>query len=379
MKFIINSQVFSKQLQAVSGVLTSNNAIPIINCFHFHIGGDILTVTATDLETTIRVDIQLESGRAEGIEDVCVPSRILLDTLKSMDDVPMTFSVSPSTYAIEIVSGDGKFQLAGQNAETYPTLPELESTLTLTIPSVALIESVNKTAFACSTDEVRKQMAGIYFTFGSDAMNVVATDAHKLVRYRRMDVKSDTEASFIMPRKPILLVKNTLAVAKEESVEMSCNSTNASFRFGNTYIICRLVDGKYPNTDAAIPKENPNKLTLDRTSFLNMLRRVGLFASQSTHQVRLSLSASELTIGAEDIEFSNKAQEKMPCLYEGEDMEIGFNAKFLIEMVSNIDTENVRIEMSHPSRAGILFPVYDSDTPREDEILMLVMPVMLSN
>lgn len=379
MKFIINSQVFSKQLQAVSGVLTNNNTIPIINCFHFHINDDVLTVTATDLETTIRVGIQLESGRAEGIENVCVPSRILLDTLKSMDDVPMTFSVDPTTFAIEIVSGDGKFQLAGQNAETYPTLPELESTLTLTLPSVALIEAVNKTAFACSTDDVRKQMAGIYFVFGPDSLNVVATDAHKLVRYRRLDVKSDTNASFIMPRKPIMLVKNTLAANKDENVEMNCNSTNASFRFGNTYIISRLVEGKYPNTDAAIPKENPNKLTLDRTSFLNMLRRVGLFASQSTHQVRLSLSASELTIGAEDIEFSNKAQEKMPCQYEGEDMEIGFNAKFLIEMVNNIDTENVRIEMSHPSRAGILFPVYEDDTPREDEILMLVMPVMLSN
>lgn len=379
MKFIINSQNFSRQLQAVSGVLTTNNTIPIISCFHFHINGDILTVTATDLETTIRTDIQLESGRAEGIEDVCVPSRILLDTLKSMDDVPMTFTVDSATFSIEIVSGDGKFQLAGQSAETYPTLPELESTLTLTIPSVALMEAVGKTSFACSTDEMRQQMSGIYFTFGPNYMTTVATDAHKLVRYRRRDVKSDSDASFIMPRKPILLVKNTLANSKEETVEMNCNATNASFRFGSTYVICRLVEGKYPNTDAAIPKENPDKLTLDRVSFLNTLRRVGLFASQSTHQVRLSLSANELTIGAEDIEFSNKAQEKMPCIYEGEDMEIGFNAKFLIEMVNNIDTENIRIEMSHPSRAGILFPVFDSDEPREDEILMLVMPVMLSN
>jgi DNA polymerase-3 subunit beta len=305
---------------------------------------------------------------------------LLLDTLKNMDDVPMTFTVDPATYAIEITSGDGKYQLAGQNAETYPTLPTLQDTVTLEMTASALVDIVNKTAFATAIDDTHQQMSGINFIFANDMMTAVATDAHKLVRYSRLDIKSDTPSSFIMPRKPITLVKNILSSKKDEStVMMEYNNTNVAFSFDNMYVVCRLIDGKYPNIEAAIPKENPNKLTIDRNSFLNTLRRVGLFASQSTHQVRLILTEHELTISAEDFEFFTNAQEKLPCQYEGEPMEIGFNAKFLIEMVNNIETENILIEMSHPSRAGILFPIYEDEEQRPDKILMLVMPVMLSN
>ncbi|MDY5969211.1 MAG: DNA polymerase III subunit beta [Bacteroidales bacterium] len=380
MKFIINSQIFSKQLQTISGVLTQNNTVPIVNCFHFHIDGDLLTVTATDLETTMVAKIQLESGRAEGLEDVAVPSRILLDTLKNMDDVPMTFTVDANTFGIEIASGKGKYCLAGQNPETYPALPELEDAMRIELPMTTLIDAVEKTAFAASTEPMRQQMAGIYFVFNEDGMTTVATDAHKLVRYRHHGVKSNTEMSFIAPRKPIILVKNILASSKgDEPVVMECNNKNVTFSFDNMFIVCRLVDGKYPNVEAAIPRENPNHLNVDRLSLLNVLKRVGLFASQSTHQVRLALMESEMSVSAEDIEFSNNAQEKMACRYEGEPMEIGFNAKFLSEMLNNIDTPEVTIEMSQPNRAGIIFPVYDSNEVRQDEILMLVMPVMLAN
>ncbi len=380
MKFIINSQQFCKQLQAISGVLTTNNPIPIINCFHFAIDNAILTVKATDLETTLVSKIQLESGKADDLAEVAVPSKLLLETLKSMDDVPMTFKVDSSNYTIEITSGNGTYQLAGQSAETFPTLPPLNDTKQLEISAEALVSTVNSTIFAAATDDTHPQMSGIFFTFGADKMTAVATDAHKLVRYSRKDVKSNDSASFIMPRKPINLVKNIIAGKKSDClVTLEFNNTNVSFSFDNMFVVCRLVDGKYPNIEAAIPKDNPNKLTLDRLSFLNTLRRVGLFASQSTHQVRLSISEQELTISAEDFEFFTNAREKLACQYEGESMEIGFNAKFLTEMVNNITTENILIEMSHPSRAGIIFPIHEDGEEHPEEMLMLVMPVMLSN
>ena len=379
MRFITNSQLFAKQLQIMSGVLTNNNTVPIINCFHFKLEDNILTVKATDLETTLVSRIELESGKVEGIDEVAVPSKLLLDTLKSLDDVPMTFSVDASTYAIEITSGDGKYRLAGQSAETFPTMPTITDAVKTTLPASVLVNAINKTAFAASTDEMRPTMAGIMMSLTPERMVVAATDAHKLVRYSRMDVHTDEPVKFILPRKPITLVKNILVTRKEDSdVVVDYNATNASFTFDNFYAICRLVEGTYPNIDAAIPKESPNTMTLDRVSFLNTLRRVGLFANQSTHQVRLSVTDKGLRMSAEDIEFSNDAHETIPCEYEGEPMEIGFNAKFLMEMVSNLDSDNILIKLTNPSKAGIIFPVVDEDDNPE-EILMLVMPVMLAN
>lgn len=379
MKFIINSLLFSKQIQSLSGVLTNNNTVPIINCFHFHLDDGMLTIRATDLETTLISKIEVETGNITGLTDIAVPSKLLLDIVKSLDDVPLTFNVDDSTYSISIVSGEGKYRLAGKNPETFPSMPELRDTTSITLSSSLLVNAVSKTAFAASTDELRQQMSGILCEINTEHITFVATDAHKLVRYRRNDVKSDTPVSFILPRKPVVMMRNILASHKEEmDVQLDYNNTNAFFTFDNFNIICRLVEGRYPNYDAAIPKENPNKLTIDRNSFLNTLRRVSLFANQASHQIRLSIQANELVVSAEDLEFSNDASEKLPCQYEGDPMEIGFNAKFLTEMVSNIDTEQILIEMSHPSRAGIIFPVTEEQDSPED-ILMLVMPVMLAN
>ena len=379
MKFIINSLVFSKQIQTISGVITNNNTVPIINCFLFHLDENLLTIRATDLETTLVTKIEVESGRLEGLTDIAVPSKLLIDILKSLDDVPLTFSVDDATYGINISSGEGKYRLAGKNPETFPNMPEVRDTEAITVPGSSLVNAITRTAFAASTDEMRPQMGGIFCDITPENTTFVATDAHKLVRYRRSDIHSDNPTSFILPRKPVTMLRNILAAQKEEQeVKVEFNNTNAFFTFENFYIICRLVDGKYPNYEAAIPKENPNKLTVDRNSFLNTLRRVGLFANQASHQVRLSIQASELIVSAEDLEFSNDASEKLPCEYEGEPMEIGFNAKFLSEMVSNIDTEQILIEMSHPSRAGIIFPIREQEDSPED-ILMLVMPVMLAN
>lgn len=380
MRFIINSQVFLKHLSALSGVVSNNNTVPIVSCFHLHLDGSSLTVKSTDLETTLICTIELEDARVDGIDTVAVPSKLLLDMLKSMSDTPLNFSVNPDNYSIEISTSEGKYSLAGQNADTFPSMPQMVQTVQTSLPSSVLVNAINKTAFAASNDEMRQQMAGIFCEMSTENVTFVATDAHKLVRYRRNDIHADESASFILPRKPVTIVKNILSSNKEDiDVSINFNSSNVFFSFDNFLIACRLVEGKYPNYEAAIPKDNPNKLTIDRLSFLNALRRVSLFANQSTNQVRLSIKNREIIISSEDLEFSNKANESLPCSYDGNPMDIGFNAKFLSEMLSNLDTNQVIIELSHPSRAGIIFPVNDDVEANKEDILMLVMPVMLAN
>lgn len=380
MKFIVNSQQLLKQLQSLSGVLSSSNTMPIINCFHFHLEENDLTIKTTDLSTTLLAHVAVETGAMENPEEVAVPSKMLLDILKTFEDVPLTFDVNQSNYNIEIASGKGQYHLAGMDAATYPTMPVAESTNKVVMSGSALVNAINKTVFATSNDEMHQQMSGIYCEMTPDGITFVATDAHKLVRYRRKDVTSDESTNFILPKKPIIIVKNILAARKEEgNVTIEYNNTNLFITFDNFYIVCRLVDGRYPNYEAAIPKDNPNKLILDRLSFLNTLKRVSIFASEATRQVRLSISKDQLEISAEDLELSNNAHETLPCQYEGDPMDIGFNAKFLTEMISYLDSEQVLVELSHPSRAGIIFPYGDDESEKKDDILMLVMPVMLAN
>ena len=379
MKFIVNSQALYKQLQSISGIITNSNTVPIISCFHFQLEEGKLTVRATDLETTLVVTLDVETASLDGLSQVAIQSKLLLDILKSLDDVPLTFTVDDSSYAIELAHSAGKYSLAGMDASVFPAMPQVEDTVSVTLSSSALVSAINKTVFAASNDEMRQQMTGIFCQLSPEGATFVATDAHKLVRYKRNDVQADQPAEFIVPRKPITQVKKILESRREEAdVTLSYNRTNATFAFDNVFVACRLVDGKYPNFEAAIPKDNPNKLTIDRVSFLNTLRRVGLFANQSTCQVRLSLAENEIVVSAEDVEFSNNAQEKLPCDYKGDTMDIGFNSRFLIEMLTNLDTEHILIEMSQPSRAGIIFPVTDGEDTSEN-ILMLVMPVMLAN
>ena len=380
MKFIVNSQQLLKQLQSLSGVLSSSNTMPIINCFHFHLEENDLTIKTTDLSTTLLAHVAVETSAMESAEEVAVPSKMLLDILKTFDDVPLTFDVNQSNFNIEIASGKGQYHLAGMDAATYPTMPVAESTNRVVMSSTALVNSINKTVFATSNDEMHQQMSGIFCEMTPDGVTFVATDAHKLVRYRRKDVSCDESTNFILPKKPIIIVKNILAARKEEGeVTLEYNNTNLFITFDNFYIVCRLVDGRYPNYEAAIPKDNPNKLILDRLSFLNTLKRVSIFASEATRQVRLSIAQDQLEISAEDLELSNNARETLPCQYEGEPMDIGFNAKFLTEMISYLDSEQVIVELSHPSRAGIIFPYGDDDKDNAEDILMLVMPVMLAN
>lgn len=374
MKFIVSSTSLLKHLQTVGGVLNSSNTLPILDHFLFETKGTELTISASDLETTIITNLKTDKGDEDG--KIAIPAKLLIDTLKTFPNQPLTFSCDPKSYAIEIVSENGKYKLSGQNGNEFPKLPEMEGITSLEIKSDVLFESINKTLFATGNDELRPVMSGVYFEFGEDNLTFVATDAHKLVRYKRMDVKSVISASFIMPKKPLNLLKSLL-LTTDTLVTINYNKSNASFTFDSTTVICRLIDGKYPNYEAVIPKENPNKMVIDRIGLLNSIKRIAIFSNKSTHQVRFKITGNQLQLSAEDIDFQNEATERIKCEYEGEDMEIGFNSRFLQEMLSNLDMEMVNLELSASNRAGIFIPA-NQDTMQED-LLMLVMPVMLNS
>lgn len=371
MRFIVSTSTLLKQLQAVNGASSSSTVLPILENFLFEIKDGLLTVSATDLQTSMTTSLAVES-KEDG--KVAIPSKILLETLKTLPDQPISFSVDDKTFAIEINAGDGKYKLSGENGEDFPKIPVVENPSSVAMPASVLAEAINKTLFAVSSDELRPAMTGVYCQLSPQHITFVATDAHKLVRYRRLDTKSEAPASFILPKKALTLLKASLP-SDDLSVAVEYNSTSAFFRFGNINLICRLIDERYPDYEAVIPTNNPNKLVLDRALFLNCLRRVVIFANKTTHQVRLKISGSELNISSEDVDFSNEAHERLTCQYEGEDMEIGFNAKFLIEMLNNLSGEEVLLEMSSPNRAGLLMPQTHDDA---EDVLMLVMPVMLN-
>jgi len=374
MKFIVSSGLLLKNLQAISGVLNTSTPLPILEDFLFDIIDGELTISASDLETTMTTKINVE---AKENGKIAIPARILLDTLKTFPEQPLTFTIKKENFAIELSSDYGKYNLSGQDGEEFPRIPVIEDVQTLEMPTNVLSDAISKTVFATGNDELRPVMTGVFFQLNKDNITFVATDAHKLVRYRRNDLKSKTETSFILPKKPLNLLKNTLPV-EDTKVSINYNNSNAFFSFNNISLICRLIDGRYPNYEAVIPKENPNALTVDRIAILNSIKRVSIFSNKSTHQVRLKITGSELQVSAEDLDFANAAVERMNCSYVGEDMEIGFNARFIVDMLSNLTTNEVLIEMSTPNRAGLLLEA-TSERNNDEDILMLVMPVMLNS
>lgn len=373
MKFIVSSSSLLKQLQAISGVLGSGNTLPILDDFLFEINNGELTVSASDLETTISAKLQVESKEKVSI---AIPAKLLLDTLKTFSEQPLTFTVDDSKNNIEISSDYGKYKLTGHSGSEFPKVPEIENPSTFEIDANALAAGLNKTIFATGNDDLRPVMNGVFFQLSPENITLVATDAHKLVRYRRLDAKAKFNASFIIPKKPLNLLKNVLG-GSENKVKVIFNNTNACFVFDSYVLTCRLIDGKYPNYEAVIPKENPNNLTVSRNAFFSSIKRVSIFSNKTTHQVRLKIAGSELNVSAEDFDFSNEANERLTCQYVGDDMEIGFNSRFLAEMLSNINSEDISMEMSAPNRAGIIKPAISEDN--QEDILMLVMPVMLNN
>lgn len=372
MKFIINSAVLLKELQKLSGVLSANNTLPILDNFLFDITEKTIKVVASDLETTMICSIPTED-KEEG--RIAIPARILIDTLKTFSSQPLTFLIDQNTFGIEINSDSGKYKLSGQNPDEFPKVPELENTGKTVINSLVLSNAISKTMFACGNDELRPVMSGVFCELSTNQITFVATDAHKLVRHIRKDITNEKSATFILPKKPLSLLKNNLT--DDFDVNIQYNETNVIFNYDNTVIVCRLIDGKYPNYDAVIPKDNPNKLVIDTDLLLRKIKRVALYSNKTTHQIRLKIAGSELQITSEDLDFANEADERLSCEYEGDDMEIGFNSRFIIEMLNHIGSEQVCIETSAPNRAGILLPL-DGQSEHEDT-LMLVMPVMLNS
>ena len=372
MKFIVSSTYLLKQLQVLGGVINSSNTLPILDNFLFELDHTKLTVSASDLETTMSSTLDVESD-SEG--SVAIPARLLLDTLKTFPEQPLTFVVEDNN-TVEISSNHGKYALAYANGEEFPKAVALEDPSKTVILGDILANAISKTIFAAGNDDLRPVMSGVFFQFSTEGLTFVATDAHKLVKYTREDVNASQVAEFIMPKKPLNLLKGILA-GSEDEVTIEYNDSNAKFTFENSELICRLIDGKYPNYEAVIPKENPNKLSIDRNQFLNSVRRVSIFSNKTTHQIRLKIAGAELNISAEDVDYSNKAEERLTCDYQGDDMQIGFNSRFLTEMLNNLSSSDVQLEMSMPNRAGILTPVDGLDDG--EQITMLVMPVMLNN
>jgi len=371
MKFSVSSSELLKQLNISSGAINTNPVLPILEDFHFSVNDNKLTIASTNLETSIinSIDVMSDSNGA-----IAVPAKILLDTLKALPEQPITFAVDDESNGIEITSAYGKYKLAGDNSDDFPEIPKNENNDTITLSSDVVSNAISKTLFATSNDELRIAMTGVFVQLDFNKLIFVATDAHKLVKYTFGNIQSDVTTSFIIPKKALTLLKN--AITGNTDIALSFNKTNAFFSFDETHVICRLIDAKYPDYNAVIPVDNANVLSLGRSDFQHSLKRIAIYANKTTNQVVLSLNEGSLTISAQDLDFSNEATEQLSCNYTGDAMTIGFNAKFLIEMLTVLESDEVRLELSTPNRAGILLP---SEEKENQSLLMLVMPVMMSN
>ncbi|MFO7825079.1 MAG: DNA polymerase III subunit beta [Cyclobacterium sp.] len=372
MKFIVSSSSLLKHLSSINGVVTTNPVVPILENFLFEIKDSKLTVTASDLQTSMMTEIEVEA-KEDG--NIAVPARILIETLKNLPEQPVTFSIDKETYSVEISSDNGRYKLAGENATDFPRIPGVTNASSVEMSTEILSNAIANTIFATSNDELRPAMTGVYINLSETNTTFVATDGHRLIRYRRVDIASPEAASIIVPRKALNLLKTTLP-SDNVPVTVEFNSSNAYFKFNHIKMICRLIDERFPDYENVIPQDNNNDMTINRQEFLGSLRRIAIYANKTTHQVRLKLTGSELQVSAEDLDFSNEANERLSCEHEGEDIEIGFNAKFLVEMLNNISAKEVTLKFSAPNRAGLILP---SDMSENEDILMLVMPVMLSN
>ena len=370
MKFIVSSSALLKQLQQIGGVISSNTVLPILDDFLFEIEPNKLTVIATDLETVMKIHMDIEAKESG---KVCIPAKILLDSLKNIADQPLTFNVDKN-FLVEITSSNGKYKVMGENPDNFPKEPPPDSSNSFTMTSSALVTAINKTLFATSTDDLRPAMGGVYFELGKSALSFVATDAHRLVRYVRTDVSCPEKGSFIVPKKPLSLLKGALPDNNDE-LNVSYNDKHLFIKHGGTELVCRLVDARFPDYKVVIPADNPYTLVVKRVDFQNALRRVNVFSNKSTSQVLLSITGNELQLSAQDVDYSFEGNERMDCQYDGEDLQIAFNARFLIEMLSGAETDEVKISLSTATKAGIIKPDEQQDN---EELLMLVMPLMVN-
>lgn len=374
MKFIVSSGELQKALQTVSGVITSSQSRPILENYLFELNQNQLKITASDGETTLITELEVKS---EDSGKFAAPAKILQDFVKTYGEQPLTLSVKDNAEGtgslLEILDEKDNFAVALDNADDYPELPEFDASQSVTISAGVLSEALNNTIFATSNDSLRPVMTGVLFQFKEDETNFVATDSHRLVVYKRTDLIHAEPVEFIMPKKPLQIFRTILSNSSEDVV-IEFNDNMAKFTFGTNVWITRLIDGKYPNYSAVIPKENPNLLTINRNLLLSAIKRASIMSNKSTNQVRFKLSGNVLHLHAEDTEYANKADMQIPCDYNGEDINIGFSSKFLTEMLSVLGSEDITMKMSQPNRPGIIEPVDGMED--EEHLLMLSMPVI---
>ncbi|MDR2040650.1 MAG: DNA polymerase III subunit beta [Bacteroidales bacterium] len=375
MKFVVSSTELLSHLQAISKVINSKNTLPILDNFLFKLDGNTLEITASDLETTLITRMTLTNASDPGA--IAVPAKFLTEYLGKFSEQPLTFNINTETYSIHINSETGESNIMGYDAEDFPQLPELKKDMVspLSMPADVVLQGVSKTIFATGDDELRPVMNGIFVEMTTDNITFVASDSHMLVRYRRDDVKAEKNGSFILPKKPASLLRTVLA-KEQENVEISFDDKNALFKLSDYTMVCRLVEGMYPAYNSVIPTDNPNKMVIDRVEFLSSLRRVQMFANQATNLVKMELKGNQVTIFAQDIDFSIASHDTLKCQYDGDNMNIGFKANFLSELVANLSSTDISMEMSDPSRAILVLPV-QVEIEGED-ILMLIMPMTIA-
>ena len=374
MKFIVSSATLLNHLQAISRVINAKNTLPILDCFLLDVKGSTLTLTAADNETRLTTTVEVSSVEGEG--NLAINARNLLDPLRELPDQPLTFDINDETLEVFIYYHNGKYNFVGNKGDEYPEPKALkDSSMTLTVEAETLFSGINRTVFATADDELRPVMNGIYFDITADDLTFVASDGHKLVRVTTTEAKGEGRSSFILPKKPSNLLKSLLP-RESGTVEIRFDENNAYITMESYQMVCRFVEGRYPNYNSVIPENNPNMVTLDRLALLNALKRVAVFSNPASSLVKLQLSEDKIVVSAQDIDFLTAAEETIPCSYAGNVMNIGFKAGFLIDILNNIPSADVRIELSDPSRAGLILPV---EKEENEEMLTLLMPMMLND
>ena len=374
MKFVVSSALLSSHLQTISRVINSKNTLPILDCFLLELKDNKLTITAADNE--IRMETFVEVVDHEGEGSLAINAKNLLDPLRELPDQPLTFEIDDESLEVYIYYHNGKYNFIGLKGEDYPQPKNLkEDALTLNLDSQILLSGINRTIFATADDELRPVMNGIYFDISTESLIFVASDGHKLVRVAATDVKADKNASFILPKKPANLLRSVLP-REEDYVTITFDDNHAVIKLSKYSMLCRFVEGRYPNYNSVIPVDNPNKVTLDRLNFLNAVKRVSVFSNPSSNLVKMQLSEDKILITAQDIDYLTAAEETIACQYSGTAMSIGFKADFLADILNNIPSADVIIELSDPSRAGIIVPV---ENEVDEEMLTLIMPMMLND
>jgi len=374
MKFIVSSSALSSHLQAISRVINSKNALPILDCFLFEVQDGLLTITVSDSETTMVTSVEVNDNDMNG--RFAITAKTLLDALKEIPEQPLSFQVDLDSLEINVQYQNGKYSLMGQHADEFPLSPKLsENAVKVELDAQVLLNGINRALFATADDELRPTMNGIYFDITTDDITMVASDGHKLVRCKTLAAKGDERAAFILPKKPANLLKNLLG-KEQGQVVVAFDDRNAMFTLEGYKMVCRLIEGRYPNYNAVIPQNNPYKIIIDRMLMLGALRRVSIFSSQASSLIKLRLQDNKVVISAQDIDFSTSAEETLVCQYSGNPMSIGFKSTFLIDILNNISSSEIIVELADPSRAGVIIPAEQTEN---EDLLMLLMPMMLND